>query len=208
MTSAGIAAAFNDYSGIKDKSVTVFCWSRTEHNTAQWAQAETLGRLLADTGFDVISGGYCGSMEAVSKGANEAIPNRTQASPQVVGILVPGQFPDRALSGNKYLTEEVNAPNMPRRIEILTQRSRYYVILPGTLGTLMELCMIWGQSLLHHPILPKPIIVAFRDPWETVIASLGSLLKLPANNLELIHFVDTPEEAAQYIAADYAKIIA
>jgi uncharacterized protein (TIGR00730 family) len=208
-----VASAFNDYSGATDKSVTVFCWSRTEPGTAQWAQAETLGRLLGHAGFSVVTGGYCGSMEAVSKGAREAIDaDKVEASssssprPQVVGILVPGQFPDRALAGNAFLTEEVNAPNMPRRIEMLTARSRYYVILPGTLGTLMELAMIWGQSLLHHPSLAKPVLVAFRDPWAKVVAALGTLLQLPANNTELIVYVDTPEEAAALIAADFAKV--
>jgi uncharacterized protein (TIGR00730 family) len=203
-----VAAAFNDYSGETDKSVTVFCWSRTERGSAQWAQAEELGRLLAERDFTVVSGGYCGSMEAVSKGAREAIDAApTSDGPHVVGILVPGQFPDRALKGNEFLTQEIDAPNMPRRIEFLTQRSRYYVILPGTLGTLMELTMIWGQSLLHHPSLPKPVLVAFRDPWERVVASLGDMLKLPESNLELIVYVDTPQEASDLISKDHEAVM-
>ena len=34
-----------------------------------------LGRLLGEQGFSVMTGGYCGTMEAVSRGANEAGSN-------------------------------------------------------------------------------------------------------------------------------------
>lgn len=56
--------------------------------------------------------------------------------PEVVGVVVSGIFPDRVKEGNKYLTVQHDSTSMMHRIEQLTSLSRYYVILPGTLGTL------------------------------------------------------------------------
>lgn len=198
----------NDYSGATArKAVTVFCWSRTEPGTKLWDDAEAVGRACANEGFTVYTGGYCGSMEAVSKGAREVVdqlPESTINKPEVVGVLVPGQFPDRKLVGNRFLTTSIDAENMPRRVEMLTALSRYYVILPGTLGTLQELTQIWILSLLHPGI--RPVIICFRDPWEQLITSVATLLKLPADNTALIQYVDNADEMISIIRDDFAKL--
>lgn len=206
---------FFDYSGRNCKSVAIFCWSRTEENTKLWNDAETLGRYCAEHGFSVITGGYCGSMEAVSKGARHVVDQQRHAScsdavssrnaPEVIGILVPGQFPDRKLVGNPYLTKSVDAETFPRRVEILCSMSRYYVILPGTLGTLQELTQIWILSLLHPAALDRPLIIAFRDPWEKLLQTIAESLNLPANNMELITFADTPEDVIRIINDDHSR---
>ncbi|CAD2216859.1 ribosomal protein L32-like protein [Angomonas deanei] len=65
-----------DYSG--HRALTVFCWSRTEEQTPRWEEAERLGRLAAEEGYSIVTGGYCGSMEAVSKGARLVIEEKRQ----------------------------------------------------------------------------------------------------------------------------------
>lgn len=201
-------AKFNDYSGAGSKCIAIFCWSRTEVGTPLWAEAEKMGRLAAANGYSVVTGGYCGSMEAVSKGAREVVDasDKSTAPVAVRGILVPGQFPDRALVGNRYLTESVDAVNFPRRVEILTAEARYYVILPGTLGTLQELTTIWTLSMIHHSSLPRPLILAFRDPWEKLILSVAEILKLPDDNVKLITFVDDADDCMRAILEDAKRI--
>lgn len=201
---------FFDYSGTKpNKSITVFCWSRTQRDTPLWEQAQRVGSLAAENGFTVITGGYGGSMEAVSQGAREVLNNNNTStaadSPQVTGILVPGQFPDRDTTGNQYLTQSIDAPNFPRRVEMLTSESRYYVVLPGTLGTLQELTTIWILSAIHHPSLKKPLIIAYRDPWEGIVKHLAEAMKLPKEHVELLQFADDAEGVMKLILEDEAK---
>ena len=215
---------FFDYSGSKpNKSMTIFCWSRTERGTPLWEQAQMVGYLAASKNFSVITGGYGGSMEAVSQGARDALDGTQREidpfldemnakngvvkppEPQVTGILVPGQFPDRHTEGNRFLTNAIDAPNFPRRVEMLTSESRYYVVLPGTLGTLQEFVSIWILSVIHHPSLPKPVIIAFRDPWESVVQHLGVALKLPQEQLDLVKFADTPEDVMRIVEEDEAR---
>jgi uncharacterized protein (TIGR00730 family) len=202
-----------DYSGKAQKSIAVYCWSRTQRGSAWWAEAEKLGKLAAESGYSVITGGYSGSMEAVSEGARNVVDSlaadgATEKRPDVIGIVVNGQFPDRDLTGNKFLTQCVDAPNFPRRVEILASQSRYFVILPGTLGTLQELSTVWTLSYIHPSGLPRPVILAFRDPWEKVVKSLTELLKLPDNVSSLVQFVDDAEDCMRVILADAAATAA
>ena len=58
---------------LKDmKRVTVFGGSRTEPGDQDYQQAYFLGELLGKAGYTVLTGGYIGSMEAVSRGAAES----------------------------------------------------------------------------------------------------------------------------------------
>ncbi len=49
--------------------IVVFGSSTCLPDSAQYREAEELGRGLAESGFGVVTGGYGGTMEAVSKGA-------------------------------------------------------------------------------------------------------------------------------------------
>lgn len=244
----------NDYSAARcGKHVTVYCWSNSVVGTERWAVAERLGSALASRGWGVVTGGYCGSMEAVSKGAALTAPRPdTPVSPQAValgetghsagcqierfaraatttttndslaadsavsqvsgvavrGVLVPGQFPDRALKGNAFLTESMDARNMPHRLDVLSSLTRYYIVLPGTLGTLTELAIIWSLSVLHPRGLERPVILCWRDPWEGLVRNMCGALGIPADYESAIRYVDSVDESIALIEADYAECAA
>eukprot|EP00744_Colponema_vietnamica_P010047 GILI01014232.1.p1 GENE.GILI01014232.1~~GILI01014232.1.p1 ORF type:complete len:220 (-),score=44.97 GILI01014232.1:89-724(-) len=191
--------------GPNGKAITVFCWSRTEPQTPRWDQAERMGTLAATNGFSVISGGYCGSMEAVSKGAREAI-GTTEASKtaEVIGVTVSTQFKHR-VSGNKYLTRTMDAVNLCHRLHLLTAHSRYFVLLPGTMGSLTELLIIWSLSLLGPKTAPKPIILCLRDPWQKLVEDIKDDIDLPLAEMDLLIFVDSVDEAMAIIIEDSEK---
>jgi uncharacterized protein (TIGR00725 family) len=52
--------------------VSVFGGSQPREGDAAYAEAMELGRLLAERGHIVLTGGYIGTMEAVSRGARQA----------------------------------------------------------------------------------------------------------------------------------------
>lgn len=59
--------------------IVVFGSSTCLPESAHYREAEELGRGLAESGFGVVTGGYGGTMEAVSKGA--ATVNTVQVRP-------------------------------------------------------------------------------------------------------------------------------
>ena len=52
--------------------VSVFGGSQPKEGSTAYAEAQELGKLLAERGHTVLTGGYIGTMEAVSRGAREA----------------------------------------------------------------------------------------------------------------------------------------
>jgi len=62
-----------------EKIITVFGSSRPLAGDADYAEARELGKALGVAGFAVCSGGYGGGMEAVSRGAKEAVEHLTKA---------------------------------------------------------------------------------------------------------------------------------
>ena len=53
-------------------NITVFGGAQPKEGSAAYEEARELGKLLAERGHAVLTGGYMGTMEAVSRGASEA----------------------------------------------------------------------------------------------------------------------------------------
>ena len=178
------------------EAVCVFGASWAQPGTPLYETSITLGAALATAGFDVVSGGYGGCMEAVSLGC-------ARGGGAAIGVLVPSLFPQRVASGNAHLTEAVNAPTLLARIDaMLTRAPRLLVALPGTLGTLTELCAAWNIALLA-PLggYAPATLVAWREPWQGVLAGAGAALGLGDEQMKLVVFVDSVEECLAVLRA-------
>ena len=78
-------------------NITVFGGSTPTRT--DYEQAEILGRLLGEAGHTVLTGGYIGTMEAVSKGAAEA-------GAHVIGVTCEQIENWRPVGRNKWVIEE------------------------------------------------------------------------------------------------------
>ena len=79
--------------------ITVFGAANTVLGEPLYQDGLALGQLLANAGFDVITGGYIGSMEAVSRGAAEA-------GAHVIGITCRDIEAWRGVKANPWVIEE------------------------------------------------------------------------------------------------------
>jgi uncharacterized protein (TIGR00725 family) len=118
------------------RTVAVFGSSQTELDSEEWADAVSVGARLAAAGVTVVTGGYGGTMEAVSSGAAEA-------GGRVVGVTAPTLFPKRS-GANPYVHELVEASSLAHRIDVMMSRADATLSLPGSLGTATELLMAWN----------------------------------------------------------------
>jgi len=123
-----------------------------------------LGKLLAEKGFEVVSGGFVGTMEDVSRGAKEA-------GGKTIGVTYYKWRGDPYKHANKYIDEEIRTKNIFERIEVMTKISDAFIVLPGGTGTLLELaaCLEFVNKGLTKP---KPII-APGDFWKTALDRLA-----------------------------------
>jgi len=182
---------------MKDRRViSVFGSSSADPNGKLYADARTLGRLLAETGFDVMNGGYHGTMEAVSRGAKEG-------GGKVTGITL-SLFDAYRPSGNKWLDEEVKKNDYLSRLAHLTIETDGCIALEGSIGTLAEVFVVWSMEEISQKPIVKPLIL-LGDCWRRVIKSLVNESFISKKALQAIHVVLTPEEAVQVMVERLAQ---
>lgn len=111
----------------KQKIVTVFGSSRPRQGDAEYEEARLLGRVLAEHGFVVCSGGYGGVMAAVSQGAKDA-------GGKTFGVTA--EFFKKAKL-NPWIDVEVRKKTWQARLFELIRRGDAFVACRGGAGTLV-----------------------------------------------------------------------
>lgn len=174
------------------ENVTVFGGSRP--NPPEYETAMRLGRLLAGAGYTVLTGGYIGVMEAVSRGAAEA-------GGYVIGITCDEIENWRPVKANQWVKEERKVPRIRERLFDLIEGCDAAVALPGGPGTLAEIAVMWNH-LLAGSILPRPLVLVgagWREVFETFYRTLDEYT--PAEQRKWILFADSVEDAVETLQA-------
>lgn len=149
-----------------------------------------LGRLLARAGHTVVTGGYIGTMEAVSRGACEEAGH-------TIGVTCDEIEAWRPVRPNAWVREEWRSSRLLMRIERLVTGCDAAIVLPGGAGTLAELALMWNLMLVQ--VIPvRPLILVghgWRMVFDALLGPLGPYVPGPAR--ELIAFAGDVEEAVQ-----------
>ncbi len=111
-------------------SVTIFGSARTDKDNIYYKKSVELSAMLADKGFNIITGGGPGIMAAANRGAKES------GEVESIGLNIDLPFEQVA---NPYLTKELSFDYFFSRKVMLVKYSMAYVIFPGGFGTLDEL---------------------------------------------------------------------
>jgi uncharacterized protein (TIGR00730 family) len=170
--------------------VTIFGGSRVEPGSDDYLAAEQLGRALAECGFSVVTGGYSGTMEAVSRGAKDA-------GGHVIGVTVEVIARNFERLPNSFLDQEVRTAALLERIDKMIELGEAYVVLPGGAGTLVELGVVWNLALLGA-LQNKPIIVV-GPGWERVLQMMTRELHAIDHDLSFLRFARDVDEAVSLL---------
>jgi uncharacterized protein (TIGR00730 family) len=171
------------------KAVAVFGSSEPRPPSPAWHQAYDVGRLLAETGFVVVNGGYGGVMEASARGAREA-------GGRTIGVTTTA-FAFRG-AANPWIETERRERDLFDRTRGLIEEAAGFVVLPGRSGTLAELGLVWA---LHKAGLlgGKPIQLV-GQVWEDLLPHLRRLDLLDAAVLEITEIARGPGQAVERLA--------
>jgi uncharacterized protein (TIGR00730 family) len=170
--------------------IAVYGSSTAREGNASWTLGYDLGRELAQAGAAVMTGGYGGTMEAVSRGAHEA-------GGHVVGVTV-DLFEARG-PANAFVRERVHTPDLYERLRYLVHHADGFVTLPGSIGTLTELYLTWTMlSVQGRPAAP---LIVLGDMWRDLLDAHRHPALIPDRLFEHVQIADTPADAARRVLA-------
>lgn len=165
------------------KIIAVFGGSRPPENSREYAEAYTVGKLLAQKGFVVMNGGYAGTMEASARGAQEH-------GGHSIGVLSE-EFAH--LKANPYIGETQISPDLFSRIREMQTRADGFIVLKGSMGTLAELALVWNLAKIDAKHR-KPIVL-LGEHWAQVLRAWREHLAVTEEEASLLQCADKPEEA-------------
>jgi uncharacterized protein (TIGR00730 family) len=162
--------------------VAVLGSARLDEDAPAWSTAVELGRLLAEGGATVVTGGYQGLMAAVSRGAHEA-------GGHVVGLTMSGWT---SLRPNEWVAEARASDDYGARLRELLDLGAV-VALDGGVGTLSELAVVWAAAQTEPS---APAIIVLGEAWPRLLDAFRTELVIDERDLALIRVARTPAEAA------------
>ncbi len=170
--------------------VAVFGGASAHPGEIVYEETLRLGRMLAERGFTVLTGSYIGVMEAASRGAKEA-------GGHVVGMSCAEIENWRHVKANRWVLEEHHYETLRERLYALIDGCDAAIVMPGGVGTLCELTVMWNEMIINNRS-PRPLLIVGNE-WQRVVAqfieSLGSYIGIKERELiQLVPDVDTAVE--------------
>jgi uncharacterized protein (TIGR00730 family) len=185
-----------------DFRVTIFGSARVPRDHWVFAAVRDLAKELGEMGCGIITGGGPGLMEAANEGVALAGP---EAQKRSMGIRVDLPFEQNI---NPFVTQAYSHRTFFSRLHHFVLMSEAFVVVPGGIGTVLELAMIW--QLLQVRKLHTPLIV-IGQMWADLVAwsrkhFLKPELELASReDLNIPQCVDTAEKAIRIIRRHYEE---
>ena len=175
----------------RELRITVFGSSRPREGDADYEEARLLGRALAESGYDVCSGGYAGVMEAVSRGAKEAGGKTYGVTAEFFKAQV-----------NPWIDEEVRVGTWQERLFELIRIADGFVACKGGTGTLVELAVVW--EMLNKSVMQGKPFAVLGDFWQPILervreVELGHPAPWGEANGRLVHAGATPADVVRHL---------
>jgi hypothetical protein len=166
------------------KTITVYGSSQVGPTDQEYTTALGIGAALARSGYAVMTGGYLGVMEAISKGAKAAGGHVIGVTTDQIGL----QFNVRP---NRFLDEMVNYADLRDRLLHMVKHADGYLAMPGGIGTLHEIAETW--ELMRIGGVPRRPFVCYGPMWEDIISTMEDSPYLGNGYHGMIKIAHSPE---------------
>jgi uncharacterized protein (TIGR00730 family) len=171
-------------------TIAVFGSSSPQPDSEDYEEARRLGALLAEAGFAVATGGYGGTMAAVSRGAAEM-------GGRVVGVTSDHMEKWRPTPPNEWVGEEIRLSSQRERLLYLVLNNNGMIALPGGIGTLSEVALAW--SLMQTGETPERPLVLLGPKWRETIRTYAQEEYIRRRDMDLIYLATSAETAVGYV---------
>ncbi len=139
--------------------VAIFGSARIEEGDQDYLDVFTIARGLAEAGFDIVTGGGPGLMQAANAGS-KSIHSGTHS----IGLNI--RLP-REQNANAFLDIKEEFDRFSTRLDTFMELSDAVVVAPGGIGTLLELFYAWQLVQVEH-ICETPIIL-YGEIWSNLL---------------------------------------
>jgi uncharacterized protein (TIGR00730 family) len=172
--------------------ISVFGGSQPKPDSSAYEEARQLGGLLAQRGHTILTGGYIGTMEAVSRGAAEG-------GGHVIGVTCAEIEAWRDVGANRWVKEEWKRGTLIERLQILIQGCDAGIALPGGPGTLTEISLMWNLMIVES--MHRRPLVLVGDGWQSVFGQFFNSLDtyIPTHQRELVSFAKDVHTAVNMV---------
>ena len=188
---------FDKLTGI-DPAVSIYGSARLSPDEPLYSETEEIARRLGEMGFNIITGGGPGIMEAANKGA-------AQAGVKSIGLNIDLPIEQAC---NPYANKSITFKHFFVRKVMLVKYAIAFVIMPGGLGTMDELTEVL-TLMQTHKIRPFPIILYNGKFWKGFLDWLrGTVLGdgyISEEDFDLLRLCEDPQAVVEAVQRWYIK---
>jgi len=174
--------------------VAIFGSARAKPGTFVYDEVKRAAAAFASMGCDIVTGGGPGLMQAANEGAKSAGASAS------VGIRVELPFEQDV---NPFVVQAFEHETFFTRLHHFVIASDAFVVVPGGIGTVLEMLMIWQLLQVRH-VDNVPLILVGKM-WKGLVdwtktSMLDARLELAnREDLDIPQCVDTADEAIAVI---------
>ncbi|MBN1315432.1 MAG: LOG family protein [Anaerolineales bacterium] len=174
----------------KRSIISVFGSNQPQPDQPEYRIAYELGQRLAQAGYAVATGGYMGTMEAVSQGAAES-------GGHVIGVTCDEIESWRPVKANRWITEEIKYTTLLERLLHLVEKNDGVIVLPGGVGTLAEVALTWSQ--MQVGVMPSRPFILIGEIWQRTMSAFIERRYVAQAYQELMQFASAPKQAVELL---------
>ena len=180
--------------------VAIFGSARAQPGTFVYEEVKRTAAAFASMGCDIVTGGGPGLMQAANEGAKSAGASGS------VGIRVELPFEQHA---TPFVEQSFTHETFFTRLHHFVLASDAFVVVPGGIGTVLEMLMIWQLVQVRH-VKDVPLILVGKM-WRGLIEWARTSMQDPrlalANpgDFDLPRCVDTADEAIALVRELHGK---
>lgn len=168
------------------RTISVFGSHSPRPGSDDYETAREIGRRLALAGFAVATGGYSGTMSAVSQGAAEA-------GGQVIGVTCAQIERSRSAIVNEWVTQEIKYESLDERVRRLVRINQGMIVLPGGIGTLAEFALA-GSYMQVGEMNARPLVL-FGERWANWFRSFARPEYVLDQHAKMVRLANSPAAA-------------
>ncbi|MCC6425546.1 MAG: LOG family protein [Phycisphaerales bacterium] len=184
--------------------VAIFGSARAQPGTAVYEEVKRAAAAFAEMGCDIVTGGGPGLMQAANEGARSV--GQEERS---LGIRVDLPFEQEV---NPFVDQVFEHGSFFTRLQHFVLASDAFVVVPGGIGTVLEMLMIWQLLQVRH-VEDVPLLLVGKM-WKDLVgwakvSMLDERLKLASpEDMEIPRCLDTADEAIAVVRELQGKWVA